>query len=650
MRRVTSVFLIFSVLACGPEAGDWQTSADGVITDPAERQAVLDLVNDPAIGFSQLDDDVRLDRRAARRIIEYRNGDDGVVGTSDDTLFSSIAELDEVPYVGATALGRLLDYAKANGYLQSNGQVSEAERAAAILAVANDPEIDFTKLDVEIGLDRRAATNIIARRPFARLDALDAVPYVGDKALDRLFEYAVLNGYVGRPSSRQAAVIFSPQAYDDSHAVRVAEVIGTARNSLDIAMYSFSDALISDAIDAAVRRGVKVRFLFDTASEDRKLAASERGNSKSGRLENMGVDVRWVNKIMHHKMMIVDGPRDDAGAAATATLVTGSGNWSRGAATRYDENTLFLTGFAELALELQREFNLLWQHSRDFEHVALPFELSTYEIDVIEDDPTTAAVFTSANFRPSGDTFRIVSGRDSVSDVLVAAIAGATQSIWVASGHLRSRPVAEALLAKHAASPNVDIRVYLDGQEYISDWYHGEQQRSLTDCLANANGSASRTRQCNDKGFYFGYELGLAGIDVRYKYYAYRWDYSYADQMHHKYLIIDGDELWTGSYNLSDNAEHNTFENMLQFRDGPALVGAYASNFAEIWDTERDTGRYASLVDRIETDDEFPIVFDPMALTWGEVSALKSVIRDNCADINSQPFRTEAEQHRWCTR
>lgn len=41
----------------------------------------------------------------------------------------------------------------------------------------------------------------------------------------------------------------------------------------------------------------------------------------------------------------------------------------------------------------------------------------------------------------------------------------ADESIWVGSGHLRSRPVAEALIAKRAADPMIDIRVYLDGQE-----------------------------------------------------------------------------------------------------------------------------------------------------------------------------------------
>jgi|GEM_PF-3107536 len=44
-------------------------------------------------------------------------------------------------------------------------------------------------LDDGVGLDSRAATGIVANRPLADLDALDAVPYVGNNALTRLIDY-----------------------------------------------------------------------------------------------------------------------------------------------------------------------------------------------------------------------------------------------------------------------------------------------------------------------------------------------------------------------------------------------------------------------------------------------------------------------------
>ncbi len=72
-------------------------------------------------------------------------------------------------------------------------ELTDAE-TAAVLAIANS--VDFVTLDDVIALDRRAATGIIAARPIADLAALDAVPYVGDSALSRLYTYAADNGLI----------------------------------------------------------------------------------------------------------------------------------------------------------------------------------------------------------------------------------------------------------------------------------------------------------------------------------------------------------------------------------------------------------------------------------------------------------------------
>ena len=68
---------------------------------------------------------------------------------------------------------------------------------------------------------------------------------------------------------------------------------------------------------------------------------------------------------------------------------------------------------------------------------------------------------------------------------------------------------------------------------------------------------------CSELGNHFGTLLVKAGVPVRYKTYAYRWDYSYAPQMHDKYLIVDGETVATGSYNYSFTAEYDTFENVI---------------------------------------------------------------------------------------
>ena len=528
--------------------------------------------------------------------------------------------------------------------------------ALAVLALVNDPATTLEILDDDARLHRTAAANIIEHRDgpsglFDTLAELDSVSYVGPFALGQLLQYAIETGFLAPGPGKFVDVIFSPQSYDSSHNARVAQLIDDAQHTVDVAMYSFSDAQISDALEAAVERGVKVRFVFETGNDDRKKTGADLLTSKSGRLEQMGINVRYVNKIMHHKFVIVDGPRDDQSRAHTAIVASGSGNWSFGAATKYDENTLLFSGYPELALRLQNEFNLLWEHSRDVVVDAdLPYELSGLVIGDIADSPDVHAFFTSDNFDVSGTTFK-KTGRDTISTAWVEAIENATESIRIASGHLRSRPISEAVMAKAAQNPGIDIRIYLDGQEYISEFYQGQQDSDLAECLAGAT-TDTQIRNCTDKGFYFGYDVGeIAGVPVRYKYYSYRWHYSYADQMHHKYMVIDGDELYTGSYNLSNNAERNTFENTLAFSgpDHADLVAAYESNFETLWDTERD-GLLDELRTEIETADSIPLVFESMALTWSEITSLKELIRDNCADINTQDFRVHPDKHKFCPR
>lgn len=73
----------------------------------AEIDGVLELVNSATL--SQLDDEVRLDSRAAQNIVEHRVSD----------VIDSLAELDAISYVGPSALSKLLAYADENGYIDS---------------------------------------------------------------------------------------------------------------------------------------------------------------------------------------------------------------------------------------------------------------------------------------------------------------------------------------------------------------------------------------------------------------------------------------------------------------------------------------------------------------------------------------------------
>lgn len=560
--------------------------------------------------------------------------------------------------VALGAVGCAADTADDDAETGDDANLTEGSaEARAVLALANSPTLTAEELlrEARITLDvGQALLAGRAQRPYTTLRQVDDVPGVGPATINRLFDYAKRKGlYSAGGSSGESEVIFSPAPAESSHLVRIAQEIDLAQKSIDIAIYSYSDAKIGEALARAAARGVKCRFVFNDAPDDARLPVESQGASKSGKLESNGVNVRFINKIMHHKLMIVDGPRDEAARAKTAHLVTGSANWSSSAARTFDENTVIFKGNEELVLRFQREFDNMWAHSRDFAFKDLPYELSTLAIpdSAIPDAPNTGVLFTSANFSVRDTTFSNT-GANTVADALVAGINSATRSIHIASGHLRHRSVSEALIAKKQAVPALDVRVYLDGQEFIAKGTHDIQIEEVATCVAAAGTNAAKKAECLENDFLFGYQIGAAGIDVRYKYYAYRWNHSYAPQMHHKFMVVDGSTLFSGSYNLSDNAEHATFENMMVLKgaENAALVAKFEANFESIWKTGRDDSRLATLQADIDQPGDFPIVFDPMALTHAEVAALKTKIRAACPPIDSIEYRSGAASHTVCRR
>jgi phosphatidylserine/phosphatidylglycerophosphate/cardiolipin synthase-like enzyme len=52
--------------------------------------------------------------------------------------------------------------------------------------------------------------------------------------------------------------------------------------------------------------------------------------------------------------------------------------------------------------------------------------------------------------------------------------------------------------------------------------------------------------------------------------------------MHHKFLVVDGRLVWTGSYNFTGNADHNNADNGLLLEDA-RLAGRYREEFERIW-------------------------------------------------------------------
>src|SRR5207237_513611 len=55
------------------------------------------------------------------------------------------------------------------------------------------------------------------------------------------------------------------------------------------------------------------------------------------------------------------------------------------------------------------------------------------------------------------------------------------------------------------------------------------------------------------------------------------------DLMHHKYVIRDGESVWTGSMNWTDDS-WSRMENVIVTVDSREIAAAYAKDFDELWD------------------------------------------------------------------
>jgi len=140
-------------------------------------------------------------------------------------------------------------------------------------------------------------------------------------------------------------------------------MIDRARRTIDIAMYSFTDRAIAEALLRAAKRGVRIRIyrdriqVRDRGDKTRRLLGSRAGK------EHITVRVKRNSSrnIMHLKAYLIDGK----------ILRTGSANWSppgEGAYCRkgyrshraQQDNNLFLTDNPKEAARFERTFDRIF--------------------------------------------------------------------------------------------------------------------------------------------------------------------------------------------------------------------------------------------------------------------------------------------------
>jgi len=153
----------------------------------------------------------------------------------------------------------------------------------------------------------------------------------------------------------------------------IIEELDKAEESIDIAMYYFTDRDLANALIDAHNRGVKIRVYLDKDQLEAKY-------SKSRYLAKHGISIRYSDNpyIMHHKFCVIDNE----------VITTGSYNWTASAGERNNENLLVIRD-PPLANRFEEEFNRLWNKHYLIEK---SLESPIQEIKPFEQKPQTEKI------------------------------------------------------------------------------------------------------------------------------------------------------------------------------------------------------------------------------------------------------------------
>lgn len=151
----------------------------------------------------------------------------------------------------------------------------------------------------------------------------------------------LIKSHSSEPSA-QTGSYFSP-GEDCRNAI--CSFIKNTSTSLKICVFTISDDIIGKEILAAHKRGVLVQIVTDDEKQ------YDRG-SDIYRFREKGIEVKCDNSTahMHHKFAISD----------SKSLLTGSYNWTRSAATSNQENILITNDQSAIGA-FKKEFTRLWQ-------------------------------------------------------------------------------------------------------------------------------------------------------------------------------------------------------------------------------------------------------------------------------------------------
>jgi mitochondrial cardiolipin hydrolase len=211
-----------------------------------------------------------------------------------------------------------------------DGRLSRTEKQALGELIQETP-LDASRLG-----HLRARAFKLARERSAEPGALAALEWVED-----FVKLLVQLEPVPSVASKSRAC-FSP---GDGCLSSILGELGRTRKTADICVFTITDDRISSAIVAAHQRRVAVRIITDNDKQ-------HDFGSDIERLRGAGIALKVdaTEHHMHHKFALLDG----------VTLLNGSYNWTRSAAT-FNEENLIVTSDSALVASFANQFEAMWR-------------------------------------------------------------------------------------------------------------------------------------------------------------------------------------------------------------------------------------------------------------------------------------------------
>lgn len=361
-----------------------------------------------------------------------------------------------------------------------------------------------------------------------------ASPLPGDRAaLERLFETGAprlpvmarpemagrppVPGVPARSVSFHGAAI---PAYVFSREHRPADTLVAAIDkttaTLDLALYVLN---LPDVTDAVVRahqeRKVKVRVVLDYGAA--YPGPGKARSSEITKLAQAGIPIRTLRGegygIMHNKIGLYD----------RALLTAGSFNWTVPANTRHFENLVARDDPALIAV-FQAYWDWMWSQGMPMDVIQTPAAAQA--------PPAPGGPQLSYKGRPWPSI--VFSPKAGSTRLLVEAIDKAERMVDIAMFSFYSQELGEAVV--RAKERGLKVRVVMD---------RGQGRNTPIKKLLL------------DAGVDLRLSSGIGGQGV----------------LHHKFALFDRELLETGSFNYSNNAEFNNYENAIFSTDSNDLQG-----------------------------------------------------------------------------